>query len=70
MKFYVYQDGADFYIHDDEDCENLIRNETAPFKVGDFDMAAAMKARSWFIDEHGGRGDICFTALGGLEGPY
>lgn len=49
-KLYVYQDGADFYLHSRPEmtAETFIRTETAPFKVGDFDLDAARKAREWF----------------------
>lgn len=67
---YVYQDGADFYCHSDEACHDLVQVVSAPFRVSDFDLEAAMKARSWFIREQAGRGDIIFSAFGGEEGPY
>jgi ribosomal protein L24E len=52
MKVYVYQDGADFYVCSDKDCQDTIRIVTAPMKVSDFDLEAATKAREWF-NEYG-----------------
>lgn len=46
--YHVMQDGADFYVFDSPDAENLLMVRTAPFKVLDFDMEAASRARKWF----------------------
>jgi hypothetical protein len=51
-QIYVRQDGADFYIFSDPEGKVLIRTGSAPFKVPDFDMDAAKRARSWF-EENG-----------------
>lgn len=48
MKYWVLQDGADFYMFSDEKCEKFVRSETAPMRVLDFDREAAGKARAWF----------------------
>lgn len=45
---YVYQDGGDFYIHVDADCENFLRVWTACFEVG-MKGELAEKARGDFI---------------------
>ncbi len=47
--YYIMQDGADFYIHEDPDCEELVSVASAPFRVRDFDMNGATKAREWFV---------------------
>lgn len=46
---YVTQDGADFYLFLDEDCERLLRTITYPGQVRDFDMVVATEARKWFV---------------------
>lgn len=45
---YVMQDGADFYIYRDAECEKLSTTWTYPGRVRDFDMDAAAKARTSF----------------------
>lgn len=47
-KTLIQQDGADFYYR----MPGFKRTQvsTAPNVVGDFDTAAAQKARAWFID--------------------
>jgi hypothetical protein len=52
MRFYVFQDGADFYLNSDPEGEKLVRVETAPFAVPDMDMVKAREARDWF-NEYG-----------------
>jgi hypothetical protein len=49
-EIWVLQDGPDFYIYERERCEmnDYVRHCTAPFKVSDFDLAAAKRAREWF----------------------
>lgn len=44
----IEQDGADFYYR----LEGFKRTQksTAPFTVSDFDLVAATKARTWFIE--------------------
>ena len=44
---FASQDGADFYVSREDNPEP--ERITAPFKVGDFDMEAAKRARDWFI---------------------
>lgn len=44
----VFQDGADFYVTEMDECE-ATHTATAPFKVLDSDMEAATKAREWFV---------------------
>lgn len=55
MKLYVQQDGADFYIYLTPACNQLHATRSAPFKVSDFDMEAANRARIWFLQ-------LCFEA--------
>lgn len=52
IPIYVMQDGADFYVYRDAALTEYIPSlgRTAPFKVSDFDMEAATRARKWFID--------------------
>lgn len=50
LVYHVMQDGADFYVFDAPDCEKLLMTRTAPFKVADFDMDSAMRARKWFTE--------------------
>lgn len=49
---YVTQDGADFYVYRDEELTQYVPSlgRTAPFKVLDYDMEAATRARQWFIE--------------------
>jgi hypothetical protein len=49
---FVMQDGADFYVYRDSAQEHPIPslNRTAPFKVLDYDMDAATRARDWFVN--------------------
>jgi hypothetical protein len=47
--YHVMQDGADFYIYDSADADNLLFTRTAPFPVRDFDVAMATQARNWFV---------------------
>lgn len=54
MKISVIQDGADFYFRIPGVREAQVN--TAPFKVADFDMKAAKKARNWFIE------NICYDS--------
>lgn len=57
---WVMQDGADFYIYDEDpnnaadfgECLSPSRRERAPFRVSDGDLKGAMRARSWF-EENG-----------------
>lgn len=43
---WVMQDGADFYVYDSAEMENLTLTRTYPYAVDD--MPAARKARVWF----------------------
>jgi hypothetical protein len=54
---YVRQDGADFYIYTDEENDELVRAQSAPFRVQDFDMWWAAHARSWFTAQVTRAGD-------------
>ncbi len=45
MKYSVFQDGADFYLTDQNENLTVV---TYPRKVRDFDMPAAISARKWF----------------------
>ena len=47
---HVIQDGANFYVSDPAGNEIHSLTRHAPFKVLDFDMEAATRARKWFID--------------------
>lgn len=46
---YVLQDGADFYVYKDAECEDLVMTRTSPFPILDWDVEAASRARKWFI---------------------
>lgn len=49
LKFYVQQDGADFYVYLTPACNQLHTTRSAPFKVSTSDMDAANRARLWFM---------------------
>jgi len=60
-QIYVLQDGADFYAFWDKACEKPMLTRTAPFKVRDFDVEAAEKARAWFKNLCSTKFDIHFV---------
>ena len=47
---WFFQDGADFYLHSDQDCELYLMSWTAPFRVKDHDHARASDARHEFYE--------------------
>lgn len=53
---FAMQDGADFYFSYQPDVETFAMVESAPFSVTDFDMDAATRARSWFLENIAGDG--------------
>lgn len=48
---YVMQDGGDFYVYGSDTYEELLRVDTAPFRVPDWDLPAAQRARAWFMEQ-------------------
>lgn len=55
IKLVVYQDGADFYIREEGGPDSVLEVWSAPFKVSDFDMDAANRARGLFESHMTGR---------------
>lgn len=47
-KYFVRQDGAQFYLYSDKNENALEVTITYPHRVRDFDMTRAQQARQWF----------------------